>query len=61
MNDFVLDDEKKKIYIYILSSTPELIPPEMLAVGCRMRAFYVAGGEELLAVSWSEGLGDYSL
>jgi hypothetical protein len=26
-----------------------------------MRAFYVAGGEELLAVSWSEGLGDYSL
>jgi hypothetical protein len=39
------------IYIYILSSTPELIPPEMLAVGCRMRAFYVAGGEELLAVS----------
>jgi hypothetical protein len=53
VNDFVLDDEKKKIYIYIyiLSSTPELIPPEMLAVGCRMRAFCVAGGEELLAVS----------
>ncbi|KAJ6879561.1 hypothetical protein NC652_032993 [Populus alba x Populus x berolinensis] len=33
----------------------------MSAVGCRMRAFCVAGGEELLAVSSSEVLGGYSL
>jgi hypothetical protein len=45
---------------YIRSSCccwPRWRGEELLAVGRRMRAFCVVGGEELLAVSWREGLG----